>query len=187
MTQTIDDTLTERGSRYGEFNEHASVTQAIKVAMSLGNNWLCLDDDMKEALEMVAHKVGRILNGDPDYIDSWTDIIGYARLVEKRLIAEQAEPKLQWRPEQFLEDEECPCIICAAERKVQRVAGIPSPEAKRQDTQEEVSILDLYDRLNKAVAQRENSVEPSSEEIEAAVKVLLAAGVISYTDEDGDA
>ena len=85
----IDATLAERGSRYGEFDEHASITQNVKRAMRTGKNWSHLDDDMREALEMVAHKIGRILNGDPDYIDSWTDIIGYTRLVEKRLIAEQ--------------------------------------------------------------------------------------------------
>jgi len=95
MTQTIDDTLNERGTRYGEFTDHAEITQAIKSAMVIGRNWNSLPDDMKEALEMIAHKAGRILNGDPDYIDSWTDIIGYTRLVEKRLIADQAEPKLE--------------------------------------------------------------------------------------------
>lgn len=89
MTQTIDETLAERGSRYGEFVDHADITQNIKAAMALGQNWDSLDNDQRECLEMVAHKVGRILNGDPDYIDSWTDIIGYTRLVEKRLIAEQ--------------------------------------------------------------------------------------------------
>lgn len=93
MTQTIDQTLAERGARYGEFADHAEVTQSIKVSIASGNNWYTLDDDMKEAMEMVAHKFGRILNGDPDYIDSWTDCIGYLRLVEKRLIAEQAEPQ----------------------------------------------------------------------------------------------
>ena len=40
---------------------------------------------MKESLEMVAHKIGRILNGDPFYHDSWHDCIGYLRLIEKRL------------------------------------------------------------------------------------------------------
>lgn len=82
----IDETLAERGSRYGEFADHAEVTQSIKVAMAIGNNWDTLDNDMKEAMEMVAHKFGRILNGDPYYVDSWTDCVGYIRLVEKRLI-----------------------------------------------------------------------------------------------------
>lgn len=90
----IDSTLKERGSRYGEFVEHAEITQSIKDAMATGRNWPTIDDDMKEALEMVAHKIGRILNGDPDYVDSWTDIIGYTRLVEKRLIAEQVAPQV---------------------------------------------------------------------------------------------
>ena len=81
----IDDTLQERGSRYGEFHEHARITQNIKRAMHDSPNWDELPDDMKEALEMVAHKVGRVLNGDPDYADSWHDIIGYTRLIEQRL------------------------------------------------------------------------------------------------------
>lgn len=82
----IDATLVERGSRYGDFVEHARITQNIKRAMQDSPNWNKLADDQKEALEMLAHKVGRILNGDPNYADSWTDIIGYARLVEKRLL-----------------------------------------------------------------------------------------------------
>ena len=85
MSETIDTTLQERGGRYGNFRDHAAITQAIKRAMELGRNWNGLPDDMRECLEMVAHKVGRILNGDPDYLDSWHDIIGYVRLVERRL------------------------------------------------------------------------------------------------------
>ena len=34
---------------------------------------------------MICHKIGRILNGDPDYGDSWRDIAGYALLVADRL------------------------------------------------------------------------------------------------------
>jgi len=121
----IDKTLAERGNRYGEFNEHAEITQRIKDAMVDSNNWDKLDDDMKEALEMVAHKIGRILNGDPYYIDSWTDIIGYTRLVEKRLIAEQpvveseayAAAKAQIIAKAKADSdpglEECDCVICS--------------------------------------------------------------------------
>lgn len=90
---SIDETLAERGSRYGDFVGHADVTQSIKASIVSGENWGTMDDDMKEALDMIAHKIGRIVNGDPNYVDSWTDIIGYARLVEKRLLAEQASAK----------------------------------------------------------------------------------------------
>ena len=40
---------------------------------------------------MIAHKMGRILNGDPSYIDSWTDIVGYAKLIETDLIKKEAK------------------------------------------------------------------------------------------------
>ena len=85
----IDSTLDERGSRYGDFEEHAFITQDLKAVMQETPNWDLLKADQKEALEMTAHKIGRILNGDPNYIDSWHDIIGYIRLVEQRLEREQ--------------------------------------------------------------------------------------------------
>ena len=77
----IDKTLEERGSRYGDFSGHAKITQSIKRSMVDSPKWKGLSDDKKEALEMVAHKIGRILNGDPEYHDSWFDIIGYTQLV----------------------------------------------------------------------------------------------------------
>lgn len=90
---TIDTTLAERGTRYGAFTGHAKVTQDLKRAMVATDRWASLADDQKEALEMVVHKIGRILNGDPNYIDSWTDIIGYTRLVEVRLLESEAAAK----------------------------------------------------------------------------------------------
>ena len=90
MSIDIEKVLAERGSRYGKFVDHAFVTQSIKRAMVNSPNWKRLSDDMKEALEMIAHKMGRILNGDPEYIDSWTDIVGYAKLVETDLIKKES-------------------------------------------------------------------------------------------------
>lgn len=81
----IDAVLDERGQRYGVFAGHAVITQHLKEVMRVTDGWTRLDADQKEALEMMAHKIGRILNGDPNYKDSWTDIVGYARLVEQRL------------------------------------------------------------------------------------------------------
>lgn len=90
---SIDATLIERGARYGSFPGHAKITQEMKLTMQLSPKWDSLNYDQKEALEMVVHKIGRILNGDPDYIDSWTDIIGYTRLVEARLLSDEAAAK----------------------------------------------------------------------------------------------
>lgn len=82
----IEDTLAERNSRYGGFQGHAEVTQNIKRAMQNSKNWTRLSDDMKESLDMLAHKLGRILNGDPYYKDSWHDAIGYLTLIERNLV-----------------------------------------------------------------------------------------------------
>jgi hypothetical protein len=90
MTDSIEATLVQRGTRYGEFPQHAEITQALKSVMVDTPKWDELRPDQKEALEMIAHKVGRILNGDPNYDDSWRDIAGYAKLVEQRLVKEQA-------------------------------------------------------------------------------------------------
>jgi hypothetical protein len=80
----IKSVLAERESRYGEFKDNARVSQNIKVAMQDGR-WSDLSIDKVEALEMIAHKMARIINGDPEYKDSWTDIIGYAKLIEDTL------------------------------------------------------------------------------------------------------
>lgn len=81
----IDATLVERGGRYGSFGAQARICQNIKRAMVDSPNWATLADDQRECLDMLANKVGRILNGDPNYHDSWHDIIGYAKLVADRL------------------------------------------------------------------------------------------------------
>lgn len=85
ITDTIADTLTERGKRYGKFTGHAKITQDLKAVMRSCPKWEALAPDQKESLEMVVHKIGRILNGDPDYDDSWVDIAGYTKLVADRL------------------------------------------------------------------------------------------------------
>lgn len=79
----VEEILVERGSRYGTFKKHADITQSLKDVMEDCPNWFFLDAHHKEALEMIQHKVARILNGDPNYADSWDDIAGYATLVSK--------------------------------------------------------------------------------------------------------
>ena len=87
----VRDVLEERGNRYGEFSEHAKITQNIKRAMHDSRNWDCLTDSQTETLEMIAHKIGRILNGDPFYLDSWVDIVGYTQLVINELEKQEKE------------------------------------------------------------------------------------------------
>lgn len=82
---SVDATVEERGSRYGAFKDGADIMQSLKTVMRDTPNWSSLTPSQREALEMIQHKIGRILNGDPNYTDSWHDIQGYARLVEEEL------------------------------------------------------------------------------------------------------
>ena len=94
---STEETLKERGERYGKFSSHAEITQNLKLAMLEGRHMAPettervtsrvakMQHDQVECLEMIAHKIGRILNGDPNYGDSWRDIAGYATLVADRL------------------------------------------------------------------------------------------------------
>ena len=85
----INDTLKERGARYGAFEDHARVTQRLKriVTEELRRQDKYVEPDQQEALDMIFHKIGRIVAGDPNYDDSWRDIAGYAMLVTNRLSA----------------------------------------------------------------------------------------------------
>ena len=79
--------LEERGTRYGKFEDHAEISQMLKrmIMLYAEKRGTLLADDQSEALSMIAHKIARIINGDPDYEDSWRDIAGYATLVADRL------------------------------------------------------------------------------------------------------
>ena len=95
---SIENTLAERGNRYGDFTDHARLCQDLKdvmtsftVVQNTPNSvavhfpWGDLPATHKQALEVIADKIARILSGDPNYADNWHDIQGYAKLVEDRL------------------------------------------------------------------------------------------------------
>ena len=83
----IDATLAERGGKYGKFADQAAVTYKLKNVLRehSGVHGKSYAYDQAEALDMICAKLGRIVNGDPDYADSWVDIAGYAKLVADRL------------------------------------------------------------------------------------------------------
>ena len=81
----VDQILQERGHRYGSFEANAATAQALKKVLHMNDSWFHLHYDQREALDMICHKIARIVNGDPNYVDSWDDIAGYATLVANRL------------------------------------------------------------------------------------------------------
>ena len=83
----VDAILDVRASNYGAFIDNARITQRLKAVAHqfAGQNNKTFDADQAEALDMIFTKIGRILNGDPNHLDSWLDIAGYAKLVADRL------------------------------------------------------------------------------------------------------
>ena len=83
----VDETLNTRAQDYGKFKDGAALMQGIKrlLADHAAKHDKLFADDQWEAIEMIVHKMARIVNGNPDKVDSWVDIAGYATLVSDRL------------------------------------------------------------------------------------------------------
>lgn len=86
----IDETLAERQAQYGCFEDVAFVTESIMGILSKvrGNGLQDLPYPHRMALYMIASKMARIVNGDLNHLDSWHDIGGYAKLIEKLIDSE---------------------------------------------------------------------------------------------------
>lgn len=87
----IDETLGERQSIYGDFADVAHRAQVIKAAMRSSKGWNRLTSCHREALEMIANKLARMLEGDPMHVDTAHDIAGYAQLIVQYLEGANAE------------------------------------------------------------------------------------------------
>lgn len=87
----IEDTLAVRGGRYGSFQLQAILSQRLKGVICTGPSWESMSLDKKEALEMLALKISRIITGDPEYLDNWHDILGYTQLAINGLEMPQQE------------------------------------------------------------------------------------------------
>jgi len=86
---SVEDTLKQRGSRYGTFSNGAKLIQKLKHDfhnhVELHGQSSEFSDSMREAVDMILHKLARIANGDPTYDDTWRDIAGYAQLIVEEL------------------------------------------------------------------------------------------------------
>ena len=84
---SVNTLLQERALQYGTFVSLAKTAQEFKSVLyrELGSRNKRLADDQAEALDMILHKIARIINGNADHVDSWADIAGYATLVAERL------------------------------------------------------------------------------------------------------
>lgn len=77
--------ITERPLTHGDFTDTSAVIQATKRLWHGNPGWEKLSDVQRECFDMIAHKIGRALCGDPNHADHYADIAGYATLVADRV------------------------------------------------------------------------------------------------------
>lgn len=86
-----EELIQDRRRDYGSYVMTAQISQEFKSDFKLYTDlndvplWNKLTCSQKESLEMISLKISRILNGDPNKVDNWRDIAGYAELVAKEL------------------------------------------------------------------------------------------------------
>ena len=80
MNKEIGAILKERENTHGDFMFTAITSQGIKNTLRSATYWNTLTYDQKEVLDNIAQKMARIVEGNPDTLDHWRDIQGYAEL-----------------------------------------------------------------------------------------------------------
>lgn len=70
--------IKQRGESYGDYKDQAAIARKFKSEIEKHTHKMT--DIQREALDMIAVKISRLINGDTSHRDSWVDIIGYATL-----------------------------------------------------------------------------------------------------------
>lgn len=93
MSANIKKATDERGGQYGDFRFQAEIAQKLKTAARehAEKMGVKLEPYQAESIDMILHKISRIVNGNPNNLDSWLDIAGYATIVYERLPREAKE------------------------------------------------------------------------------------------------
>lgn len=77
----IEALLAEREKTHGRYDEFAKFVQGCKYLVDRADSpHGFLSYEHREAIDMILHKIGRIVTGDPNVKDHWDDIAGYATL-----------------------------------------------------------------------------------------------------------
>ena len=124
--------LKERGNKYGEFKDFAEISQKLKDTIFLSLNLNTkpefeeVNNVILEGLEMICHKLARIANGDPYYLDSWRDLSAYAKLV------------------------------CDELEKTDGVTDVKTKQVVKKDGRwvQEVDLKPIFDKVNKIIGSK---------------------------------
>jgi len=82
---TIETILAERGATYGEYPVGARIAMDMFDVAQASPSYRKMTAGQQYAVFMILAKLSRALNGDPNHIDDWRDVVGYATLVLETL------------------------------------------------------------------------------------------------------
>lgn len=85
MSKQTKELLDERNKTHGSFAVGSKISQGLKHVIRDTDGYSSMKDIQKEALDNIFGKIGRIIAGDPDFIDTWRDVAGYSELIVKEL------------------------------------------------------------------------------------------------------
>lgn len=81
--------VAERHKTHGDWRDNATCAQDLKavirarLAVREAQGQAPLSPTQLESLEMICHKIGRIVAGDASFADHWDDIAGYAKIANR--------------------------------------------------------------------------------------------------------
>ncbi|OED35018.1 hypothetical protein AB832_06575 [Flavobacteriaceae bacterium (ex Bugula neritina AB1)] len=90
----ISNVLNERRSTHGNFKDNARLTIELQEIIRSHENYKNMSYSHKLSLNMILHKVSRIVCGDHNFLEHIVDIIGYAKRLEEQIESNVDKEKL---------------------------------------------------------------------------------------------
>lgn len=97
--------LKDRKKTHGPYEESSKFVQLIKSSARTSPQWMSMKPHQQETIDMVAHKLGRILYGNANFVDSWRDLIGYIQLSSDIIVKTEGATDVINKKIQFIDGE----------------------------------------------------------------------------------
>jgi hypothetical protein len=92
-----DALLQNRQTTHGSFVDNARIGQALRELFRRRDTWSAMPVEHREALDMIACKLSRILSGQSMEPDHWMDLSGYSTLALR--VCEKARAEQREQPQ----------------------------------------------------------------------------------------
>ena len=142
-----------RHETHGDYADTARYAQHLKTTMHNARNWVRLSPDKREALDLIATKLARILSGEPNEPDHWLDLEGYARLARERLTETMAAREARLNMQRIPQEETDKRLRAQREAFADRViGGKPLPDPTSCPTVRKHFKAHLYEAIDTAIS-----------------------------------